>query len=446
MITPGPLFTDLYELTMAAGYFDQGIHAPATFSLYLRPHPRRGYFVAAGLEEVISFISDFHFSDEDIAYLSSLKRFDGAFLDYLKDLHFSGDVRALPEGTLFFPEEPVLEVTAPIVEAQLLETFLINTVGLASMLATKAARCVHAAKGRTLIDFSLRRTQGCDAGLAMARSSYLAGFEATSNVLAGKRYGIPVAGTMAHSFVMAFEDETDAFRAYARRFPDQTVLLIDTYDTLVGAHKAVQVAREMAAAGHRLNGVRLDSGDLCELSRCVREIFNAAGLHDVRIFASGGYDEYLIAETVDRQAPINAFGVGTKAGVSEDAPYVDMVYKMVRFANRDVRKRSSGKISLAGEKQIFRKLDENGNYCEDVIGTRNERRPDLCELLQTVIQNSQRTVLPEDLKSLRKEFSSNFKKLPGIYKSLDAPLLYPVRISKALQKVQQAVDAAQTVG
>lgn len=446
MSAPGPLFTDLYELTMAAGYFDQGIRAPATFSLFLRPNPRRGYFVAAGLEEVLSFLSNFHFSEEDIAYLRSLNRFEAAFLDYLKGMGFSGDVRALPEGTLFFPEEPVLEVTAPIIEAQLLETYLINTIGLASMLATKAARCVYAAKGRSLIDFSLRRTQGGDAGLAMARSSFLAGFDATSNVLAGKRYGIPVAGTMAHSFVMAFADEIESFRAYARRFPDQTVLLIDTYDTLEGARKAVQVAKEMAANDHRLNGVRLDSGDLTELSRGVRQIFDAAGLPDVRIFASGGYDEYLLAEALSQGAPIDAFGVGTKAGVSEDAPYADMVYKMVRFAGRDVRKRSTGKVSLAGEKQIFRKVDENGYYCEDIIGTRNESHPGVSGLLQTVLQNNRRIAPPMDLKHLRKEFSNNFRKLPDSYKSLDAAGQYPVRISEALQAVQRAVDAAATPG
>ena len=256
MTSPGPLLTDLYELTMAAAYFDSGVTGECTFSLFTRPDPKRGYFVSAGTESVLDFLENFHFEESELAYLRHLNLFTDDFLNHLATLRFSGDVWAMAEGTPFFGGEPILEVTAPIIQSQLIETYLINTVGLASMIATKAARCVHAARGRSLIDFSLRRTQGVDAGLTVARSTYLAGFDATSNVLAGQRESIPVSGTMAHSFVLAFEDEIEAFRSYARLFPEQTVLLIDTYDTIRGAHHATRVAKEMAAGdtGSRASG------------------------------------------------------------------------------------------------------------------------------------------------------------------------------------------------
>ena len=263
----GPLFTDLYELTMAAGYLDHGMNGSATFSLFVRRQPRRGYYVAAGLESLLHRLEQWSFKAEDIAYLRSTEMFDSEFLAYLEDLRFQGTVRALPEGTIFFHDEPILEVTAPLIQAQLLETFIINTIGLHTLVAAKAARCVQAAQGRGLIDFALRRTQGEDAGMAVARSSYIAGFDATSNVMAGRHFNIPIAGTMAHSFVQAFEDETAAFRAYARTFPQRSVFLIDTYDTLEGARHAAAVGREMAANGNRLVGVRLDSGDIGFISR-----------------------------------------------------------------------------------------------------------------------------------------------------------------------------------
>jgi nicotinate phosphoribosyltransferase len=338
-----PLLTDLYELTMAAAYFNQGIQAPATFSLYVRRHPARGFFVAAGLDEVVTALQEFRFAADDIGYLRRTGFFSDPFLAYLESLRFQGEVWAMPEASLFFPDEPILEVTAPIIQAQLLETWLINAVGLSCLIATKAARCVHAARGRSLMDFSLRRDQGADAGLAAARSSYLAGFDATSNVLAGKLYGIPVAGTMAHSFVQAFEREIDAFRSYARSFPQRTVLLIDTYDTLAGARNAVQVAGEMRERGESLQGVRLDSGDLADLSRRVRAILDEGGCREVKILASGGLDEFDLAALLAQGAPIDAFGVGTRMGVSADAPYLDMVYKLVRYDGRPVCKHSTGK-------------------------------------------------------------------------------------------------------
>ena len=436
MTPPGALFTDLYELTMAAGYFEKGIDDPAVFSLYARRHPRRGFFVAAGLEAALDFLSSFRFRKEDIAYLKSLKLFSEAFLDFLRSLRFDGEVRALPEGSLFFPDEPVMEIKASMIQAQILETYLINTIGIASMLATKAARCIHAARGRSLIDFSLRRTQGADAGMMMARSAYLAGFDATSNLEAGKRYGIPVAGTMAHSFVMAFEEEIDAFRAYARLFPERTILLIDTYDTLEGARKAVQIAKELQTEGRQLVGVRLDSGDLITLSRRVRQILDQGGQQAVKIFASGGYDEYRLAKAIEARTPIDAFGVGTRAGVSADAPYMDMVYKLVRFGRRNVRKHSTGKATLAGEKQVFRFADAGGVYKEDRLGLVDECPQGASALLQPVMRKGRRLEPAPDLEDLRRKFKNNFALLPDAYKQLENAAVYPVEISRRLQQAQ----------
>ena len=369
----GPLFTDLYELTMAASYFAHGVSDTATFSLFIRDvYATRNYFVAAGLEQVLDELAAFQFSDPDISYLQSTGRFSEHFLDRLVQLRFTGNVYAMPEGTVFFANEPVMEVTAPIVEAQLIETFVLNTVGFQTMIASKAARCFHTADARPLIDFSLRRTQGQDAGIKVARSTFIAGFAATSNVLAGKIYGIPISGTMAHSYVSAFDDERDAFFAYADTFPDHSIFLIDTYDSVEGARHAAAVAKEMKKKGHALLGVRLDSGDMVSLSQKVRKILDDAGLYDVEIFASSGFDEFKIAKVISEGAAIDAFGVGTKVGVSADAPFVDVVYKMVRFKGRDVRKLSPGKVTLAGEKQVFRKSDQNGRYLEDIIGQRNE--------------------------------------------------------------------------
>ena len=270
----GPLFTDLYELTMAAGYFNRRLLSAATFSLFIRDYPPgRKYFVAAGLQDALEELESLRFSSEELAFLRETGLFSSDFLSFLKKFRFTGSVFAMPEGSIFFANEPILEVTAPLIEAQIVETFLLNTVGFQTMIASKAARCVHVAAGRPLIDFSLRRTQGHDAGMKVARSTYLAGFAGTSNVLAGREYGIPLSGTMAHSFVQAFGSELEAFSAFAETFPDSSVFLIDTYDTIAGAHEAVKIALEMKKKGHALLGVRLDSGDMVRLSREVRKIF-----------------------------------------------------------------------------------------------------------------------------------------------------------------------------
>lgn len=427
-----PLFTDLYQLTMAAGYFQNKMHLPATFSLFVRPHPKRPYFVAAGLQEALAEIERLRFSDEDIAYLDSLGLFERPFLDYLARLRFEAEIFAMPEGTVFFGNEPLLELTAPIIQAQLLETYLINAIGSATLIATKAARCVQAADQRPVIDFALRRTQGTAAGMTTARSSYIAGFAATSNVLAGKAYGLPVSGTMAHSYITAFESERAAFRAYARTFPQNAVFLIDTYDTLEGARNAAVVGLEMRKQGHEPAGVRLDSGDMVSLSRQVRKILDSAGLAEVKIFASSGFDEYEIETLLAAGARIDAFGVGTKMGVSADAPYLDIVYKLVRFGERDVKKLSPGKATLAGQKQVFRKADSSGRFIEDIITTRRQTVADAEPLLVRTMEKGRIITPAESLEALRRRCGRQMQGLAPELKKAKSEKTYPVVISPQL--------------
>jgi len=434
----GPLFTDLYEITMAASYQANRFDSEATFSLFVRNYPpQRNFLVAAGLEDALSQLEQFHFAEDEIQYLEKTGRFSDDFLAYLQHIRFSGQVYAVPEGTIFFPGEPILEVTAPLIEAQLLETFLLNTLGFSSLIASKAARCKIAADGRALIDFSLRRTQGLDAGLHVARSMYLAGFSATSNVLAGKIHDIPVSGTMAHSYVTAFNSEVEAFSAYAQQFPDQAVFLIDTFDTLQGARHAAEVARRMQKRGHSLIGVRLDSGDMTALSKEVRRILDEAGLSQVKVFASGGFDEYKIAAALSGGACIDAFGVGTKVGVSDDAPYMDIVYKMVQFNDRNVRKLSPGKATLAGRKQVFRRMDPEGFFQEDVIALRHEEIQGAAPLLEKVMDGGKCLKPHPSLQAIREKFNREISCLPKEIQSISKHKIYPVHLSRRLQKAQE---------
>ncbi len=431
------LLTDLYEFTMAACYYRHKMFAPATFSLFIREYPpNRGYFVSAGLADVLDFLETFHFKQGDLDYLAQTGLFSDDFLHYLGKLRFTGDVFAIPEGRLFFKDEPILEITAPIIEAQLVETFVMNAINLQVMIATKAARCVHAAGGRAVVDFSLRRTQGIDAGLKVARASYIAGFIGTSNVLAGKHYGIPVFGTMAHSFVTSFKREIDAFRAFAEMFPENTVLLIDTYDTVIGAHKAAIVGKEMIEKGKRLKGVRIDSGNMAELSQEVKAVLEEAGLNDVMIFASGGLDEYKIERLLKEGAEIDAFGVGTKMGVSADAPYTDIAYKLVKYNGRPVLKLSTGKRTLVDEKQVFR-IIENGKLKKDIIALRSEQLSG-DPLLRPVMKGGKR-IINDDLKDIRARFQEEFGNLAERYRRLNAPDTYPVEISSGLENLQNQV-------
>jgi nicotinate phosphoribosyltransferase len=383
----GALLTDLYQLTMADAYLDEGMWDEAVFSLFVRQLPgRRNYLLAAGLEDALEVLEGLRFTPEDLEWLASLGRFSSRLLGWLERFRFSGDVDAVPEGTPVFAGEPLLEVRAPLPEAQLVETALMNGVHLATVVASKAARVVEAAGGRWVMEFGLRRTHGTDAGMKVARAAYLAGVDATSNVLAGKRYGIPLAGTMAHSYVQAHEDELEAFRAFVRSFPEAT-LLVDTYDTLHGVQHAIRLARELGE-DFRVRALRLDSGDLLALSRAARELLDEAGLQRVRLYASGGLDEDAVARLVARGAPLDGFGVGTAMGVSADAASLDMAYKLVEYAGQKRVKLSAGKALLPGAKQVYRQM-EDGVARRDVLTLRGDVVPGR-PLLQPVMRQGKR--------------------------------------------------------
>ena len=433
------LFTDLYELTMCASYFDNKKFEPATFDLFIRRLPEnRSYFLFAGLEQVLLFLKSVKFTEGHLAYLKK-QGFNQQFLDYLRNFKFTGDVWAVPEGTVAFPFEPLVRVTAPIIEAQLVETFLLNTVSLQTTIATKASRVVHAAKGKATIEFGLRREHGIDAGMKVARCSYIAGCQGTSNVLAGLSYSIPVFGTMAHSFVMSYEKEIDAFRAFAKTFPADSTLLIDTYDDLAGAEKAARVAKELEKKGCRLGGVRLDSGNLAEISKKVRQLLDEKGLCYVRIFASGDLDEFRIAELLKNGAKIDAFGVGTKMGTSADKPYVDVIYKLCETLSEKgvfspIMKLSVGKVTLPGRKQVYRFKDANGNFSGDMIALADEKvkgEP----LLVKVMEKGEIIYDLPSLDEIRAAAAENLSKLPAKYKELTGAPAYPVKLSQDLEKL-----------
>lgn len=426
------LSVDLYELTMGESYVAQGMaDRPATFSLFFRGLPAGwGYGLAAGLDAALDYLEQLTFSGEDVDYLRSTGLFRAAFLERLRSLRFSGDVRALPEGTLVFPDEPLLEVTAPILEAQIVETMVLNVVHLQTLIASKAARCVEAAGGATLVDFALRRSHGQDAGFAVARASSIAGFDATSNVEAARRLSIPAAGTMAHSYVEAFASEADAFRAFAESYPDGAILLVDTYDTLEGTRVAVEIGRELAARGHRLRGVRLDSGDLLEESRRARALLDEGGLPDAVVFASGGLDERDVERLLSAGAPIGGFGIGSKLGVSVDAPFLDLVYKLVELDGRPRRKLSPGKATLPGRKQVWRTTSA-GLFDHDVLGLADAPGRPAGEPLLVEAMRGGRRLRRESLPAIRDRARAQRLALRAEHRALDAAP-YEVRIDPAL--------------
>jgi nicotinate phosphoribosyltransferase len=438
---PGGLLTDLYELNMAASYLRLGMSGPATFSLFARRLPAdRGFLIAAGLEDCLAFLETFTFTDADLSWLANAQGFAGQDLAAFRDLRFTGDVWAVPEGTAVFADEPFLEVTAPAAEAQLVETALLNHVTFQTTVATKAARCVLAAGGAQLVDFSFRRAQGIEAGLAVARTSAIAGFGATSNTEAARRYGLTAAGTMAHSFIETFGTEQDAFATFAEQFPGRTTFLVDTYDTAHGIQAAIDVITRLRLPGPV--GVRLDSGDLAALAFLARRMLDQAGLHRARIFASGSLDEYAIAELRASGAPIDAYGVGTKMGVSADAPYLDSAYKLVQFGGRPVMKLSAGKATLPGAKQVHR------GQLGDVIALRDEEPPPgQEELLRPVMLGGRRTSPPESLIAARQRCRANLAALPASALSLRDASPLPVAISPALGALRdQLASQLATVG
>ncbi len=445
------LLTDLYQLTMCAAYFEEGRDERASFELFIRDMPpHRSYLIAAGLESVLDYLEHARFPQEAIAYLQAKRLFTEDFIDYLARFRFTGALHAIPEGTLVFPNEPLLRVNAPVIEAQLVETYLLNAVNFQTMVASKAARIVHAAAGKQVVDFSLRRTHGTDAGMKVARASYLAGCTGTSNVLAGMKYRIPIYGTMAHSYVMFHEHEQEAFEAYARVFPQSTTLLIDTYDTVEGARRSVPVAKALELQGKRLQGVRLDSGDVAALSRAVRAVLDQNGLEYVRIMASGNLDEYKIEQLLAQGAPLDSFGVGTAMGTSQDAPVVNVNYKLVEVEGpageyRPVMKLSAEKITLPGPKQVHRVLKQ-GEYAYDVIALHTEELEvgTATTLLEQYMSKGE-VLQRESLETIRTRVTANLARLPARYKKL-APANYPVKISAQLAALSQQLTTAYTRG
>ena len=431
------LLTDFYELTMLQSYFDEDMKDIAVFDLFIRRLPEtRNYFVACGLDHVLHYLETFSFSGGDIQYLQSLGRFSNAFLDSLRELRFTGDVYAVPEGTVIFPNEPLLEVIAPLPEAQVIETFLMNQIQLSTLAASKASRVVRAAGSRPVVDFGVRRMHGTDAGVKEPRAFYIGGIDATSSVLAGRIYGIPLAGTMAHSYIQAFDDETEAFGRFLRAYPT-AILLVDTYDIRKGIERVIELARK-SASDFRVTGVRLDSGDLAKEAREVREMLDGAGLKHLKIYVSSSLDEYAIERLLASGAPIDGFGVGSHMATSSDAPVLDTAYKLAEYAGRPKLKLSESKATLPGRKQVFREksLDK---AVRDVIALQQENLPGQPLLVQ-VMSNGRRVGPPESLENLRKRCRAELESLPQKLLSLsktDSP--YPVDLSSDLDQLREKI-------
>ncbi len=430
------LLTDLYELTMAAAYFENQVHDTASFELFVRALPEnRCYLLLAGLEQILDYLENLRFTPEQIDHLRAqpvFARVSSEFFDYLAELRFTGEVWAMPEGTVVFGEEPWLRVTAPIIEAQIVETYLLSMLSFQTSIATKAARVTRAASGRGVVEFGSRRAHGPEAGVLAARAAYLGGCIGTSNVEAGFRFGIPTYGTVAHSFIMRYEEEEASFRDFQRVFPAHAVLLLDTYDTLAAVDKIIR-------SGLRPAGVRLDSGNLIELSRQVRRRLDAAGLGETKIFASGDLNEYRVAEILAANAPVDAFGVGTELATSKDAPALSVIYKLVEVAHdgkvRHRAKFSEEKVTYPGCKQVFRFLNSQGLYDHDLVTRADERPANGEPLLQLVLRDGRRLAPSPPLAALRAAAASNLDRLPHPCRQLHEHGAYPVRFSAALEEL-----------
>ncbi len=428
------LFVDLYELTMAQAYFLEGINKDAVFSTFVRRLPEnRNYLVACGLEEVLNFLENFGFTQKDIDYLSSQKIFKDEFLDYLKELRFTGDVYALKEGTIFFENEPLLEIKAPIIEAQLLETYVLNQIQLQTMMATKGARISCVSGNKVVVDFGSRRAHGLDAAIKAARAFYISGMKATSNVIAGKMYNIPITGTMAHSYVQVHRDEFSAFKAFSSIYSD-TFLLIDTYSIDEGLFNVIKLFKELKN-NFRISGVRIDSGDLFENSKKVRNILDKEGLNGLKIIVSGGIDEYIIEEILKYNLPIDGFGVGTKVIVSDDVPHLDIVYKLTQYNGEGKYKKSEGKATLPYQKQIYRR-EQEGIYKEDILALWDETLEGTPLLVQVMENGKIKQGAKEDIETMRARCMEEIKKLPSHLRSLHkAEKSYPVKFSPLLKEI-----------
>ena len=445
------LLTDLYQLTMLQTYYEQGMTDTAVFELFFRrlPPKARNFFVAAGLEQVVEFIEDLAFTPEELEWLAQQNRFTSSALEQLAKLRFTGDVWAVPEGTVLFANEPIIRVVAPLPEAQLVETRIMNILHFQTMIASKAARAVLQAPAKLLVDFGLRRAHGAEAGLYAARATYLAGMSGTATVLAGQRYGVPIYGTMAHSFIQAHDSETQAFENFARSHPDNITLLIDTYDTEAAARKIVQLAPRLARDNIRIGAVRLDSGDLAEHARQVRRIFDAGGLREVKIFASGGIDEFALRELLNvKRAPIDGFGIGSGMDASYDVPTLDCAYKLQEYAGRARRKRSEGKATWPGRKQVLRSYAQTGEMSGDLLVLEHEREGGE-PLLRQIMRAGQRLPGLETLEQARGRCRADLARLPPALRELDPAPPYPVGVSASLRALADSVDqelAASSAG
>ncbi|QCG95874.1 nicotinate phosphoribosyltransferase [Azospirillum sp. TSA2s] len=447
-IHPGPLcdgdnllLTDLYEVAMVDAYLDHGMNGTASFELFVRTLPnQRNFLIAAGLEQAVAFLETARFAPDDLAWLRDHARLSNRTVDYLGDFRFSGDVDALPEGTAFFAHEPILRVTASLPEAQMMETRLINLIHLQTVIASKAARLVLAADGRPLFDFGLRRAHGAEAGLLAARAAYIAGFAGTAIALAGRRFGIPIVGTMAHSFVQAHRQEADAFINFARSRPRNLTLLLDTYDTEAAAGTVVSLAGKLAVDGVHPSAVRLDSGDLATQSQRVRAILDAGGLSGTHIVASGGLDEYALGSLLTANAPIDSFGIGTSLTTSSDAPALDCAYKLVEYAGLPRRKRSPGKATWPGRKQVFRSYDAGGRIRTDLLSVAEAQEPGR-PLLIPVMRNGRRVGAPPDLTAIRSHAAAELASLPEPVRDLTHHATIESVISPDLEALAEQADS-----
>ena len=437
-----PLLTDLYQINMIQAYLDHGDTQTAVFELFVRSLPaRRGFLLAAGLEQALDYLEKLRFSAPEIAWLKSTGRFRKNLLDYLGDFRFTGDVHAMAEGSVFFANEPVLRVTAPLPQAQFVESRLINILHFQILIAAKAARAVLAAPDKLLVDFGLRRAHGAEAGVMAARASYIAGFAGTATVLAGENFGIPLYGTMAHSFIEAFDDEAAAFENFARARPDNVVLLLDTYDTEAAARKVVALAPRLAASGITIRGVRLDSGDLIALSKSVRAILDAGGLKEVTIFASGGLDEDSLLAFAGAKAPIDGIGIGTSLTTSADVPSIDCVYKLQDYAGLPRRKRSANKATWPGKKLVGGRYGADGRMAGDLLSLDGAAPPAAGEpLLHAVMRGGRRVAPPPSLDEIRRHAKRELERLPQALRRLQPGATYPVEVADDLTELAAAVD------
>jgi nicotinate phosphoribosyltransferase len=437
------LLTDLYELNMLQSYFDEGMNDLAVFDLFIRRMPpNRNYFVACGLEHVLHYLESLTFSEEAIEYLRSINRFSEAFLETLRDFSFTGDVYAVPEGAIVFANEPLIEVIAPLPQAQLIETFLMNQVQLATLAASKASRVVWSAAGRSIVDFGARRMHGADSAIKQPRAFYIAGVGSTSSVLAGQLWGIPVSGTMAHSYVLAFDSEMDAFRHFVRAYPT-AILIVDTYDVTEGVKHVIELARELGPE-FRVSGVRLDSGDLAKHASDVRRQLDGVGLRGVKIFASSSLDEYEIQRLVSAGVPIDGFGVGRNLAVSSDVPVLDTAYKLTEYAGKPRMKLSESKATLPGRKQVFRQKS-GGKAERDVIGLMGESGLAGEPLLVKVMEQGRRLSPPEPLDVCRARCIAERNALPDALLQLSkAEPGYVVDLSPGLKQLQIEMQSRVT--